>query len=136
MPNHLPTFVSVRARRHGQPRARVHQTAVVTVEAATTSLTLAIVPIIITVVSVFFVQHQLSPTTTIAGVIAPPGKLGHRGHGRRGGGGHVAGLAGLCLNRNNLLYVVVVLVRTVVTVVFVEIVYTTAGRAGGRVGGG
>ena len=48
----------------------------------------------------------------------------------------MAGLAGLCLNRNNLLYVVVVLVRTVVTVVFVEIVYTTAGRAGGRVGGG
>ena len=135
MPNHLPTFVSVRARRHGQPRARVHQTAVVTVEAATTSLTLAIVPIIITVVSVFFVQHQLSPTTTIASVIAPPSKL-HRGHGRRGGGGHVAGLAGLCLNRNNLLYVVVVLVRTVVTVVFVEIVYTTAGQAGGRVGGG
>ena len=135
MPNNLPTFVSVRARRHGQPCARVHQTAVVTVEAATTSLTLAIVPIIITVVSVFFVQHQLSPTTTIAGVIAPPSKL-HRGHGRRGGGGHVAGLAGLCLNRNNLLYVVVVLVRTVVTVVFVEIVYTTAGRAGGRVGGG
>ena len=39
VPNHLPTFVSVRARRHGQPCARVHQTAVVTVEAATTSLT-------------------------------------------------------------------------------------------------
>ena len=97
------TFVSIGTAGNRQPRVRIDHPAAVIVS-------LAIVPVVITVVLILVVQSQLLSTARplLCVLVGRPGRV-HRRHGRNGSGGRVTGLR---LHWHHLLNVIVIVVVT------------------------